>query len=157
MLRCYLLTGCLGLLACAMGCSTADTSAADAQAVKDKDTAWSKDVAAKDPAKFVVYYAQDATVLIPNEPIVHGVDNIKAALGPMMQDPNFALSFGPEKVECSGTLCYSQGAYTMTTTGKDGKPFNDKGKYLTVWRKQADGSWKAIEDMLNSDLPVPGN
>ncbi|HUI54157.1 MAG TPA: DUF4440 domain-containing protein [Bryobacteraceae bacterium] len=157
MLRFLLLTGCLGMLVGAAGCSTADTSAADAQAVKDKDAAWSKDVATKDPAKFSAYYAQDATLLIPNEPIVHGVDNIKAAIGPMMQDPNFALSFGAEKVECSGSLCYSQGAYSMTTTGKDGKPFNDKGKYLTVWRKQADGGWKAIEDMINSDLPVGGN
>jgi hypothetical protein len=29
----------------------------------------------------------------------------------------------------------------------------DKGKYLTVWKKQADGSWKVLFDMFNSDLP----
>jgi ketosteroid isomerase-like protein len=45
----------------------------------------------------------------------------------------------------------------MTTTAKDGKPFADKGKYLTVWKKQAAGSWKAIEDILNSDLPPSGS
>jgi len=30
----------------------------------------------------------------------------------------------------------------------------DKGKYLTVFRKQPDGSWKAVADMINSDLPL---
>ena len=30
----------------------------------------------------------------------------------------------------------------------------DKGKYLTVFKKQPDGSWKAVADMINSDLPL---
>jgi ketosteroid isomerase-like protein len=29
----------------------------------------------------------------------------------------------------------------------------DKGKYLTVYTKQADGSWKAVADTMNSDSP----
>lgn len=35
-----------------------------------------------------------------------------------------------------------------------GKATLDKGKFLTVWKKQADGSWKIIRDMYNSDLPA---
>src|ERR1039457_756622 len=121
-MRFCLLIGCVGLLGILTGCSQ-DTSAADAQAVKAKNDAWSKDIASKDPAKFAMYYADDATVMIPNEPIFRGMDNIKAVLTPMMQDPNFALSFQAEKVEASGILAYSQGPYKMTTTGRDGKPF----------------------------------
>jgi ketosteroid isomerase-like protein len=30
----------------------------------------------------------------------------------------------------------------------------DKGKYVTIWRKQPDGSWKVVEDMFNSDIPM---
>jgi hypothetical protein len=30
----------------------------------------------------------------------------------------------------------------------------DKGKYLTVFEKQPDGSWKAVADMISSDMPV---
>jgi ketosteroid isomerase-like protein len=29
----------------------------------------------------------------------------------------------------------------------------DRGKYLAVWKKQADGSWKCVADMFNTDLP----
>ena len=35
------------------------------------------------------------------------------------------------------------------------KPVTDRGKYLTVFKKQAAGTWKAVEDMINSDLPAP--
>jgi ketosteroid isomerase-like protein len=45
----------------------------------------------------------------------------------------------------------------MTMSGPKGtKPITDKGKYLTVFKKQADGSWKAVADMINSDTPAPG-
>ena len=153
MLRFLLLTGCAGLLAIATGCAPKDTSVADAQTVKTTNDNWSKDIATKDPSKFAQYYADDATLMIPNEPIIKGLANIKSALGPMMQDPNFALSFQTEKVEAAGDLAYAQGPYKMTTTARDGKPHEDTGKYLTVFKKQADGTWKAIEDILNSDLP----
>ena len=35
-----------------------------------------------------------------------------------------------------------------------GKPVNDRGKYVVVWKKQSDGNWKAVADIINSDLPL---
>jgi ketosteroid isomerase-like protein len=35
-----------------------------------------------------------------------------------------------------------------------GKPINDRGKYLAVWKKQPDGTWKCVMDIWNSDLPA---
>src|ERR1035441_2833909 len=149
MLKFMLLSGCVGLMALTMACSK-DTSVADAQAIKDKEVAWSKDAASKDPAKWASYFADDASFMMPNEPILHGASNAKAAVGPMMQDQNFAFSFQDDKVEVSGDLAYTQGTYSMTMTDQEGIPATDKGKYLTVWKKQADGSWKVIEDTLIS-------
>ena len=143
------------MLALTSGCSS-DTSAADAQAIKANNDNWSKAGVAKDAAKFASFYADDATVMLPGEPVFRGMNSIKAVLVPMMQDPNFSLSFTTDKVEVSGILGYSQGTVKLTTTARTGKPFEDAGKYLRVWKKQADGSWKAIEDIFNSDLP-PGS
>jgi ketosteroid isomerase-like protein len=54
-----------------------------------------------------------------------------------------------------GDMVYLQGAYTMTMTdSKTKKPMTDKGKYLTIFSKQPDGSWKAIADTFNSDSPM---
>jgi ketosteroid isomerase-like protein len=40
---------------------------------------------------------------------------------------------------------------TMTNP-KNKKPVEDKGSYLTVFKKQADGGWKAIEDINTSEI-----
>ena len=44
----------------------------------------------------------------------------------------------------------------MSFRDTSGKAISDKGKYLMVWKKQADGAWKVLFDMSNSDLPKPG-
>jgi uncharacterized protein (TIGR02246 family) len=155
MFRAILVMASAGLLVLTAGCSSG--SGSDAKAIQAKSELWSKAGSAKDSASFATFYADDATVMFPNEPAFKGKDAIKAVLTPMMQDPNFALSFTTDKVEVSGILAYTQGAVSLRTTGRDGKPFNDTGKYLTVWKKQPDGSWRAIEDIFNSDLPATGN
>jgi ketosteroid isomerase-like protein len=42
---------------------------------------------------------------------------------------------------------------TMTNPNTK-KAAPDKGKYLTVFKKQSDGTWKAMEDMVSSDGPM---
>ncbi|MGA9528576.1 MAG: SgcJ/EcaC family oxidoreductase [Terriglobales bacterium] len=150
------------LLLLAMGCSNApapvatppDTRAADVQAVKDVEAAWVKDAATKDANKWASYYTDDAAGLFPGSPTVTGKDGIKAVIAPMVADPNFALTFAATRTEASkgGDMVYSYGTYTMTMTNpKTKKPATDHGKYLTVYTKQADGSWKAVADTFNSD------
>ncbi len=114
-------------------------------------------MAAKDVEKNVAHYADHASLLMPNMAIRNGKDAIRGMFKGMFADPNFALGFGPTKVEVSkgGDLAYSQGTYTMTTTDpKTKRPVTEKGKYLTIYGKQADGSWKASEDMINADAPA---
>jgi len=55
-----------------------------------------------------------------------------------------------------GDMVYSQGTYTMTMTNPKNKKktITDKGKYLTIYSKQADGSWKVVADTYNSDSPM---
>lgn len=161
LLRNAALVGCASLIAltgCAdmhrsMMAERADTREADVKAVKDVETSWSKDCAAKDPAKFAGYYAENASLLLPGAPIITGRESIQSAVKPLMSDPNFALQFSSNKAEASqgGDIVYTVGSYTMTLTGPDKKPVTDKGKYTTVFKKQADASWKAVVDMLNSD------
>ncbi len=155
MLRRILLAGFAGVLLFSTGCTKAPDPAADAQAIRSASEEWAKTAVSKDAVKFVSYYTDDATVMLPNEPVLKGKDAIKAVAGPMMQDPNFAIAFTTDKVEVSGTLGYTQGTVKASSTGRDGKRLDDTGKYLTVWKKQEDGSWKAVQDIFNSDLPLP--
>jgi uncharacterized protein (TIGR02246 family) len=160
MLRNTSLILCLALAVLTVGCANApappppDTRAADVQAVKDVEAAWAKDSNAKDADKWASYFAEDGSGLYPGAGILNGKAAIKAAMAPYFTDPNFSLTFQSTRAMASksGDMVYSQGTYTMTMTDpKTKKPMTDKGKYLTVYTKQADGSWKAVADTFNSD------
>jgi uncharacterized protein (TIGR02246 family) len=162
MLRNTSLIVCLALAVLTVGCANApapppDTRAADAQAVKDVETAWVKDAATKDADKWASYFTDDGSGPYPGARTLNGKAAIKAAMAPMLADPNFSLTFQSTRTMASkgGDMVYSQGTYTMTMTDPKTKNLmTDKGKYLTVYSKQADGSWKAIADTFNSDSPM---
>ena len=73
--------------------------------------------------------------------------------------PDYKLAWHPNKVGVarSGDLGYTSGTYDLSFKDASGKTISDKGKYLTVWKKEADGSWKVLFDMFNSDLPPAPN
>ncbi len=135
-----------------------DTRAADEATLRDLDTQWSKAAAAKDVEGFVSFVANDGSLLPPNAPIQAGKDAIRKWAAELMASPGFAVSWQPTKVEVSrgGDLGYTLGTYELTVNDPKGKPVTDHGKYVTVWGKQADSSWKVVADVFNSDLPAAG-
>ena len=62
----------------------------------------------------------------------------------------------PTRVEVakSGDMAYVSGTYTFDFKDASGKTVKDRGKYLEVWERQPDGSWKCSADTWNSDLPA---
>ncbi len=134
-----------------------DTRAADESAIRAAETEWSKRASAKDLEGILSYYAEDASMLTPNAPIATGRDAIRKAWSEMLALPGLALSWQTVKAEVSrsGDLGYSHGTYEMSFDDSKGKPVKDRGKYATVWKKQADSSWKAVADIFNSDQPLP--
>ena len=59
------------------------------------------------------------------------------------------MTLSNEKTEVagSGDLAYRRGSFTITFTNpQTNQPENGAGTYLTVFKKQADGNWKIVED-----------
>ena len=127
---------------------TADTRAADEEAIRAADLAWTKAAGDKDAAKMASFYAENAVLMPPGGAVTKGRDAIQQAFTTMMQDPNFALSFAPTKIVVakSGDLAYDLGEFQLTTSDKKKKPSTLKASYVVVWGKQMDGSWKCLVD-----------
>jgi uncharacterized protein (TIGR02246 family) len=160
MLRNTTLGLCLALAAVAAACKSTppptppDTRAADVQAVKDVEAAWLKDVATKDAGKYASYFADDGCALYPGAATTCGREAIKALVTTYYADPNFSFTLQDTRAVASkgGDMVFTQGTYSMTVTNpKTKKSVTDKGKYVTIYMKQADGSWKAAVDTSNSD------
>jgi uncharacterized protein (TIGR02246 family) len=152
------LCGCLALLLITSACTPPpppDTRAADEAAIRDADAQWSKTAGTGDLDGTVAYYTDDATVLSPNAPMTTGKQAIRAVWAELL-GPGTSIAWQASKVEVarSGDLSYIMGTYQLTMKDPQGNPVNDKGKFVEVWKKQADGKWKVVADILNSDLPV---
>ena len=154
----------LALLSLSIACQTqpaadtrsADTRAADETTLRNLDAEWSKAAGAKDVEKTASYYSDDALVLPPNSPTLQGKAAARGMWQGMFSAPGFGGGWKATKVDVatSGDFGYVTGTYEMNETDATGKPKTDKGKYLEVWKKQADGTWKCVADMFSSDLPV---
>jgi ketosteroid isomerase-like protein len=99
------------------------------------------------------YYTADAVFMPPNMAEVKGVDNIGNWMAnyPAISNTKFAIV----ELDGAGDLAYVHGTYEMDVT-PPGRTvaMHDKGKYLEIWKKQSDGSWRVVSDIFNSDMPV---
>lgn len=108
-----------------------------------------------DTTTMLANYDNDAVVMMSGQPAWRGRSEIAAAGSRMFQAVKFSdVKFNSTSVDVAGDYAIETGTYEMTTTEAGKKPVPDKGKYLTVWKKQADGSWKVYRDITNTDLPA---
>lgn len=154
----FILAICVALLPLSFigSALAAGTKSADEQALRDADAQLSAAATAKDLDKTVSYYSDDAVVMPPNSESVTTKEAIRSTLKDLLASPGAAVSWKATKVEVakSGDLACVSGIYEETTIDTSGKPVKDRGKYVEVWEKQADGKWKCGADIWNSDLPV---
>ncbi|HWB31821.1 MAG TPA: SgcJ/EcaC family oxidoreductase [Acidobacteriaceae bacterium] len=146
----------LPLAACNQVAAPAPTHDDTVKAIQDLEAQWVRDYAAKDPARLAAYYADDAVLMVPGSDPVSGKDAISKEMTGMVSDPAFALKFHPDHVDAasSGDVAWSEGTYTIAMTDPESKQvINDHGSYVTVYKKQSDGSWKAVSDIANSATP----
>jgi uncharacterized protein (TIGR02246 family) len=159
MMRWLKIGGCTALLLAATACKQAappDTRAADESAIRELDAQWAKTAATGDLEGTVAYYTDDATLLPPNAPIASGKQAIRAVWATLLV-PGASVTWQANKVDVasSGDLAYLIGTYTLTMKDAQGKPATEHGKMIEVFRKQADGKWKVVADIFNSDDPPP--
>lgn len=150
------LTLALFIVGCAPESEQIDLEA-ERSAVLDTDRAWSE--APPDVARFISFFAEGAHFLPADAPLTIGKDNIEKIASQLFTSPGFSLTWGPTMADVSsaGDLGYSVGTFELTVDDSEGNAVTRKGKYTTVWRKQADGQWKVVADTFNFDSPATEN
>jgi ketosteroid isomerase-like protein len=68
-----------------------------------------------------------------------------------INDTTFSLQWEPQKgyVANSGELGYTFGVFSLTPTAQDTVLY---GTYVSIWKKQPDGSWKFVLDTGNEGI-----
>ncbi len=124
-------------------------------AVLAADRAWSE--AALDVDGFMSYFTPDAVTLFAGAPAAEGLEAIRSDTSELFGSPGFALSWSASEADVSacGDLAYTIGNYEITSNDASGNPLTRPGKYVTVWKKQADGQWKVAVDAPSENQPPP--
>jgi len=144
-----------GLAACTAPKPAPVNTAKIVDTIKANEVRSNADWAAHDVGKIVGFFAPHASVILPSAPVMHGTAALTAGIGQTLNDPNFSLTFVSNRVLVakSGDLAVARGTYKQSGT-VNGEAVTTTGTYVTVFRPQPDGAWKAQWDIVTPGPPA---
>jgi ketosteroid isomerase-like protein len=122
--------------------ATSARTAAEAAMLK-ADSEFNRAMADRDLNRFLSFVAADATF-----DANRGRDAVGRAWAPFFVAGGPTIAWAPTKAEAlvGGDVGSTVGTWERRTKGPEGVMATTRGQYLTVWRKQKDGSWQAVFD-----------
>jgi uncharacterized protein (TIGR02246 family) len=154
MLRTFALMASLGLLA---ACDPqASIGPRIGEAVREQESALAAAVQAEDAAAAAAFYAPDAASYVPFEAPQTTPEAILAGFQELFADPNGSLTFSTSDVilPSSSDYAITEGDFTVTYTDPaTNQQASIGGRYMTLWRRQDDDSWKIMRDFSTPGAP----
>lgn len=101
------------------------------------------------PALAAHYWAESAEVVAANGDVIHG----RRAITQWLQrfPPVIEWRLSDVTLDGAGEWACARGRYSMDLGPRAKMPY-DKGQYMEIWRKQADGAWKVARHVYTSEL-----
>jgi uncharacterized protein (TIGR02246 family) len=127
---------------------------AEAKRAIDKGNAqWIEAWEKGDPEMLAAIFTEDGIMLSQGGRVFKGRQQIFERQREAMQSATrpINVSVVTVKIWVDGDTAYETGNYKYEYTEK-GKPVREEGRYVTMWKRQGDGSWK-----LSMDMAVPEN
>jgi uncharacterized protein (TIGR02246 family) len=150
-----------------LACAGSDSAPADSQVAQaggvaetatvqraiDSSLAVFMDAAKRsDAATMAGIFAEDGMAMMPGNKAAVGRPNVEKAMAAMFRVMSLPeLTIKTTHLVVSGDYAIETGTYDQTAKPTNGSPTRDVGKYVTVWQRQSDGSWKIARDIMNSD------
>ena len=134
--------------------TNADTRPAAMAAIGQTAERYGKAISTRNVEAILANYTADTWLFPPNAPIAKSADERRAYWAAQQFEPGVSDTVGVTariEVAQSGELAVEYGSFFQLKTDKDGASTSTPQKYVAAWAKQADGSWKVIADMWNTD------
>ena len=106
-------------------------------------------------AAFEYFAAPDVAFVDTDPRRVRGLAAVRERMGPDQPGVSVTWSAMFTDVSDDGTLGYNWGRYEWRSPGADGKERIRTGFFLTIWKRQPDGSWRYVMDNGAPDKPAP--
>ena len=123
----------------------------------DLEARFAKDVLEQGGAGFAAWFADDGVALgNGTAPLIGKVAIAKSA---NWSPKDYQLTWTPTDAMMgpSGDMGYTWGHYEGRSKDANGNPVLTSGRYITMWRKEPDGSWKVVLDAGANEPPEAGD
>jgi ketosteroid isomerase-like protein len=119
------------------------------EAVMQADRDFNNDFATRRVEGWVSWFDTAGVQVARSGDTPRGHEQIRAHMARTFGDSNLVLVWRPIMADVSddGTRAHTIGTWDFYVRGKDSASSAASGHYLTVWRRQADGSWKVLADI----------
>ena len=136
-----------------IGCTekTESHEPATAEELSQMNKDFGKAINNKDAETASLLYAENASIMPPNEQIVTGRENIKKYWQAFIDAGVSDLSVATISTGSDGDLGYETGRFRLSIPGKDGKMTEEKGKYIEILKRDANGKWISLYGIWNED------
>ena len=118
------------------------------RAIDEGNGLWVRGWETGDAALVAAAFAEDGVWLVEGGKVVKGRGQIAERLKSWMQSLGRGVKVMVTTLDVwlDGETAFETGKYLYEYQSK-GKPASDRGKYVAVWKRQKDGSWKLAMDM----------
>ena len=100
----------------------------------------------------------DHITLAPNEPLLADEQRYRAWHQSRIDSFTFSITFSSEDIRLEGDLAVERWSSALKLTPRaGGTDIEDQSKGLWVWQRQADGTWKLLWSIWNSDNAIVPN
>lgn len=121
---------------------------ADELAIREQSAEFSAAFVRGDAEAMVAIYTSDAVIAPPGMGFLSGRQALLDYWSPKPGRKVTRHKAVPERIEIHGDLAYDYGLYAGATETQ-GQTSAWGGKYLIVWRRGTDGTWRMAQDMWN--------
>ncbi len=124
------------------------------QAVEEANVKFGEAVRMADAAALAGLYTEDARLLPPNSEMIEGKEGIEAFWGGGLQMGIKDAVLTTVDVLGMGDMVCEIGKYDLTIQPEGQEAIKDNGKYVVIWKKTMDGTWKLHIDIWNTSMPA---
>ncbi len=133
--------------ALAAGLAAQGAPGAEEARILEADRAFNQAVADRNVARFLALVAADATFAGGAAPL-RGRDAVRDGWSRYFEADGPTLRWTPLRAQVlvGRDVGVTTGTWVLRSRGQDGRIDEARGEYLTVWRKEPDGVWRAVFD-----------
>jgi ketosteroid isomerase-like protein len=106
---------------------------------------------AKDISRIVSFYSDDLILLPPRQAMAKGRESARKNWEETLEAQTFDFSQSIVEIEESGDFAFSVGVFDQKFPGDGGKTTHVVGKFIDIFRKEADGNWRIYREIWNAD------